>query len=870
MARFIVGPACFGKSCVAIEYAETVFGLQHVIWIPAASPCFLRDLDEGVIAPQISQVDGQAALVVFDDLPSLDDERARAFSRTIDALLESGVEVMVTCVPIADRYGGLQRDRLRATASDLLLTIDELEHARAWGEWRERVGRTVPLSARVASLAWSGSPHARVRLLEALAAEERLRETTLAIVHALVMGDGVASDLVPSRSADPSWLTSLAADNPYLGIDCAADRFRALEAPLGEVLAAFSPHMDGLATQAGLSSREALATLWARQLCGKGRADRAIELMRSSVGDDAAMTWVESENEALLRAGCLASCLDLLDGCCLGVRARRARAEALRAVRLLAMGERVRARDAAKAAAFSRETGRTLRLTSLAVLALADDTTLRQRALGELRLAALRAVRWAPVAGSPPDAMAARFDQLVERVVRDGGPIARDGAELGLAMGAVLAAGPAEGLARVWEAIESALADDVWLALLVAEALSRATRERALHLGGAAQLAPLAATVRRWAAADEPFADALRARAGLAFEEARLAGLLPDEPPMSVAAMLALKSWEAHLAGEAERYRAGQADRDAARLTRVAAGAGLRTSFGSPRRRAPLPLLFVRLFGAGEVRIGGEDAPPVAFGRAKAITLLALLALHVGRESSFESLAASLWPASAPDDARRNLYTVWSQLRRGLSLPNGQCPYLIRRRSTCLLNASLVRCDVTEFSDLCRSLMFGDLDADQWTRLAAAVETRFCDDLMFGEHENRDVADARRAATERLVDALVAASQRLMAQGGAQQGLWMARLAVQRDRTREDAHLALMRAQVKAGQRTAALASYLACRRVLSEELGIDPSREMQTMYRTLIDACDLSDASAASERTREDDVPPRALLQGAQRGVLE
>ena len=45
----------------------------------------------------------------------------------------------------------------------------------------------------------------------------------------------------------------------------------------------------------------------------------------------------------------------------------------------------------------------------------------------------------------------------------------------------------------------------------------------------------------------------------------------------------------------------------------------------------------------------------------------------------------------------------------------------------------------------------------------------------------------------------------LVAAGEAQEGLWFARAALQRDRSREDAYICLMQAQLAAGQRTACL-----------------------------------------------------------------
>jgi DNA-binding SARP family transcriptional activator len=45
-----------------------------------------------------------------------------------------------------------------------------------------------------------------------------------------------------------------------------------------------------------------------------------------------------------------------------------------------------------------------------------------------------------------------------------------------------------------------------------------------------------------------------------------------------------------------------------------------------------------------------------------------------------------------------------------------------------------------------------------------------------------------------------------------------------------------MRAQIAYGQRTAAMMTYHVCRRVLAEELGIDPSPETTALYESLLE----------------------------------
>ena len=78
---------------------------------------------------------------------------------------------------------------------------------------------------------------------------------------------------------------------------------------------------------------------------------------------------------------------------------------------------------------------------------------------------------------------------------------------------------------------------------------------------------------------------------------------------------------------------------------------------------------------------------------------------------------------------------------------------------------------------------------------------------------------------------------RLVEAGEVRGGLWFAREALKHDRSREDAYTALMEAQIAAGQRTAALETYFACRRYLTNELGIDPSLRTVQLYRDIIEA---------------------------------
>lgn len=153
VARFMVAPSGFGKSTLALEYAETVFAFDHVFWIDCASPCFLRDLDARGIVDGLVEVDDQSFLAVFEDVPPLDSLRAELFGAVLDDLLDRGCEVLITCTPAADVFAD-QIDRMLVGAGDLLLSDEEVDFARACLPTSPRPRRTM---SRVAA-AWRRLP----------------------------------------------------------------------------------------------------------------------------------------------------------------------------------------------------------------------------------------------------------------------------------------------------------------------------------------------------------------------------------------------------------------------------------------------------------------------------------------------------------------------------------------------------------------------------------------------------------------------------------------------------------------------------------------------------------------------------------------
>ena len=95
---------------------------------------------------------------------------------------------------------------------------------------------------------------------------------------------------------------------------------------------------------------------------------------------------------------------------------------------------------------------------------------------------------------------------------------------------------------------------------------------------------------------------------------------------------------------------------------------------------------------------------------------------------------------------------------------------------------------------------------------------------------------------------------------------------IELDPWREEAHRQMMRLLAASGQRSAALAQYERCRRVLQQELGVEPEAETTALYRRIRD--DLS-ASAHETVTEPIEMPamlpiPPAPLIGRERELAE
>ena len=833
VVRFLIAPTGFGKTALAAEYAESIFGFQDVVWLNAQSPCFLRDVDRGTIASSLVSLFRRRSLVVIEDLPRLTAVRAEEVSGCIDKLLERGWEVVVTMSPLYRAFADRQPDSIRIGSRDFIVTEDEmrlLANDAGIGPRRRLPNSQVD---GVPGLLWGGAT-ASLDLLRGVVGDVLPTDALLGLFVMLALGRGSIEEAEAFSGPLKSDTRALLGEEYlFLGVDEHTERFETYPFSADEVVQAFSGSLARMAASSSFADGEALVSRLADALLAHGSAERACLLVDGCSNGDGRIAWLGARSRELARAGCLLPAHHLFESKTLRLNAQNASVFVGEAWRLAglddvsaatALAERVLARSAVPDSA---------RGNAALLLARYGDVGDRSRAVAVLGRLARQ-----PYGGDPPTRASAVADAL----------------------------GDAD---RHWEALALAvvwLAEDACAAAFLAEACLRCGRvgdpetaillwsldalsgEGACGFGQASGadaervLSIVGDYLRRsW---EEGAFDCGSASLLDAWDKAK-ALASPDAlyPPLAAARATAqtldMQLFSQRSAFERERRANGDAlVPGSPKVGDAAFPDARRFGIASLGRATAVPTLNIRLFGGLDVSIGENEVDPSLFRRQKVKTLLALLTLNQGKEILRDRLASLLWPTSSTATARRNFYSTWSMLRKALVVPGGEeCPYLVRLQYSCKLDTRAVASDVAEFDELCNKLLLEPPDVEAWSAVYARLCELYRGDLLPSEGKNEFILQQREEYRARLIDALVSASTRLFEGGALQAALWFAHAAVRRDATREDAYTALMQAQVAAGQRTAALDTYFKCKRYLSDELGIDPSPKAVMLYGSIIEA---------------------------------
>ena len=217
--------------------------------------------------------------------------------------------------------------------------------------------------------------------------------------------------------------------------------------------------------------------------------------------------------------------------------------------------------------------------------------------------------------------------------------------------------------------------------------------------------------------------------------------------------------------------------------------------------------------------------------------LLAALLLSAGRVVSLDTLAETLWEGGSPAGARGALHSAVQRLRSTLG-PAG-ASLIETRPPGYLIKAEDVGLDIREFSELA-TRGHAAAEAGTWAQAASLLREALgrwrgepLEDVPSQVLRNREVphlADQRLHALAARIDAdlhlgrhgeVVAELRQLVAEHPLQ----------------EQFHAQLMLSLYRTGRQSDALAAYQVVRRVLADQLGIDPGPELRLLHQRILGA---------------------------------
>jgi DNA-binding SARP family transcriptional activator len=237
------------------------------------------------------------------------------------------------------------------------------------------------------------------------------------------------------------------------------------------------------------------------------------------------------------------------------------------------------------------------------------------------------------------------------------------------------------------------------------------------------------------------------------------------------------------------------------------------------------------ILGPFEIHLDGE---PLALGGRQQRALLAALTLRANELVSSERLIDELWPEDPPDTADHLVHVYVSRLRKALG-DEGRS-ILITRPPGYQLLIERGQLDLHRFEDLVASARSANDDerfSDASIRLREALA------LWRGPALADLVSESfARADAERLNELRISATEDLMGSelaAGRDDLVAELKALVAQHPLRERLRGFLMIALYREGRQAEALDAYERTRAILAEELGIDPSQELQELHRRVL-----------------------------------
>ncbi len=255
-----------------------------------------------------------------------------------------------------------------------------------------------------------------------------------------------------------------------------------------------------------------------------------------------------------------------------------------------------------------------------------------------------------------------------------------------------------------------------------------------------------------------------------------------------------------------------------------------------------MPTLLLRLLGTFQVEIDGQ--PLNGFATDKARALLAYLAVERRQPQRRESLSALLWPEQNDERARQSLRQALSHIKQALG---GGEFLLVNSQEIQIHPQASLWTDIGEAETLinaCNQHRHRSID-----HCLACIQRQkdllglYKGDFLAGFPSRNSntfeewVILTRERLHQNAMNAHIILAELAERQLDLPTALYHAREQIRLEPWREEAHRQAMRLYNLGGERSKALSQYQTCRRILKDELGVEPTDETTDIYEAIRNA---------------------------------
>lgn len=245
------------------------------------------------------------------------------------------------------------------------------------------------------------------------------------------------------------------------------------------------------------------------------------------------------------------------------------------------------------------------------------------------------------------------------------------------------------------------------------------------------------------------------------------------------------------------------------------------------------PALIISLFG--RFRIVNAQQAIAGLQQRRAQELFSYLLLHRNHPFPRETLACQLWKDANATQARKYLRQALWLIQTTVQNAVGDVANDLLTLDAEWVQLNSIECvslDVANFEhdvDACHGTQGVHLSDTQREKLERAVDL-YCGHLLEGWYQDWCLLER-----ERLQNCYLTALDKLVAccdvHGGIDCGLAYAERILRCDPAEEQTHYHMMNLYLTAGHRTKAMRQYQRCKKILFQELGVQPSERTKNLY---------------------------------------